>query len=194
MWAKFKRLDPSKTDGGSYAKDLGEGSLWQNGPEFLKWPVEDWPKKSAGEVVAHARESVNKLQRKAFIVAVTANQVKGNQHLPFRGSLTLTISSQTNPMLPPSLIHVLSLHRKVLWRWKHSAACTSWSVLLPGYELLKRGWKLDRKTKSKWNLNHQHTKTHSEGTERCTQPSLSWRPSWGSFYIYNTQQVGGIQR
>lgn len=25
--------------------DLDVDSTWQNGPEFLKWPVEDWPKK-----------------------------------------------------------------------------------------------------------------------------------------------------
>ncbi|XP_038143265.1 uncharacterized protein LOC119784992 [Cyprinodon tularosa] len=47
---------------GSTARDLKEGSVWQNGPEFLKWPVEEWPKKSAGEVAAHAKESVNKFQ------------------------------------------------------------------------------------------------------------------------------------
>lgn len=45
-------------------------------------PVEDWPKKAAGEVVAHPRETVNKLQRKAFIMEVTTNKVKGDQHLP----------------------------------------------------------------------------------------------------------------
>lgn len=55
--------------------------MWQNGPEVLKWPVKDWPKKSAGDVVAHARESVNKLLRKVFFVAGTTNLVKGDQHL-----------------------------------------------------------------------------------------------------------------
>ncbi len=61
---------------GGTAKDLSEGSLWQKGPEFLSWPVETWPKKSAGEVVVHARENVNKLQRKAFTAAVTRAQGK----------------------------------------------------------------------------------------------------------------------
>ncbi|KAM9764604.1 uncharacterized protein ACNS7B_019486 [Menidia menidia] len=67
---------------GGTARDLEEGSVWQNGPEFLRWPVEEWPKMSAGEVAAHARESVNKLQRKAFIAAVTRSQLRGEQHLP----------------------------------------------------------------------------------------------------------------
>ncbi len=37
------------TRGGS-PKDLKEDSVWQRGPVFLRWPVEDWPMKSAAEV------------------------------------------------------------------------------------------------------------------------------------------------
>lgn len=55
---------------------MNEDSTWQNGPEFLKWPVEEWPIKSAGEVAAHARESVQKLQRKAFSSALTRAQAR----------------------------------------------------------------------------------------------------------------------
>ncbi|XP_061896161.1 uncharacterized protein LOC133645296 [Entelurus aequoreus] len=62
--------------GGGNPKDLNEESTWQNGPEFLKWPVEEWPIQSAGEVAAQARESVNKLQRKAFSAALTRAQAK----------------------------------------------------------------------------------------------------------------------
>ena len=54
----------------------GKLTTWQNGPDLLKWPVDKWPKKSAGEVAANARESVNKLQRKAFTAVVTRAQAK----------------------------------------------------------------------------------------------------------------------
>lgn len=64
---------------GGTPEDLNEDSTWQNGPEFLKWPVVEWPIKSAGEVAAHARESVNKLQRKAFSSALTRAQGRSQQ-------------------------------------------------------------------------------------------------------------------
>lgn len=64
---------------GGAPEDLKENSTWQNGPEFLKWPVEEWPIKSAGEIAAHARESVNKLQRKAFSGALTRAQARKGQ-------------------------------------------------------------------------------------------------------------------
>lgn len=35
-------------------KDLNEDSVWQKGPQFLRRPVEEWPKKSAAEVTADA--------------------------------------------------------------------------------------------------------------------------------------------
>ena len=64
---------------GGTPEDLNEDSTWQNGPEFLKWPVEEWPIKSAVEVAAHGRESVNKLQRKAFSSALTRAQARSQQ-------------------------------------------------------------------------------------------------------------------
>lgn len=57
-------------------ESLGEGSTWQNGPEFLAWAVEKWPMKSAADVAASARDSVSKLQRKAFTAAVTRAQAR----------------------------------------------------------------------------------------------------------------------
>lgn len=61
---------------GATSEDLKESSLWQNGPHFLKLPVEEWPKKSAREVAANAKDGINKLQRKAFSAAITRAQAK----------------------------------------------------------------------------------------------------------------------
>lgn len=45
-------------------QDLNEDSAWQNGPEFLRLPVDERPVKSAKEIATVARESINKLQKK----------------------------------------------------------------------------------------------------------------------------------
>ena len=59
---------------GAALKDLQE--TWQSGPEFLRRPLEEWPIKSAEEVVTDARDSISKLQRKAFSAVMTRGQVK----------------------------------------------------------------------------------------------------------------------
>lgn len=64
---------------GATIKDHQEA--WQCGPEFLKWPLAEWPIKSAGEVAADAKESVSKMQRKAFSAVVTRAQAKRRQDL-----------------------------------------------------------------------------------------------------------------
>ena len=64
---------------GSTPEDLQEGSEWQNGTEFLKWPVKEWPKKPAREVEAGAKGGIDKLQRKAFLAALTRAQIKDGE-------------------------------------------------------------------------------------------------------------------
>ncbi|KAI3365757.1 hypothetical protein L3Q82_000765 [Scortum barcoo] len=64
---------------GATPADLQENSVWQNGPEFLKQPVKEWPKKSAKEVTAYAKEGIDRLQRKSFSAALTRSQVKKNR-------------------------------------------------------------------------------------------------------------------
>ncbi|XP_054861306.1 uncharacterized protein LOC129347620 [Amphiprion ocellaris] len=91
---------------GGTPEDLKEDSIWQNGPEFLKWPVEEWPIKSAGEVAAHARESVNKLQRKAFSSALTRAQARSRQQ---KEDLQTTQSQKSEaqeekPVVKPTLL------------------------------------------------------------------------------------------
>lgn len=65
---------------GAAPKDIEEGTAWQSGPEFLRWPVKEWPIKSAKEVAADARESINQIQKKAFSAVVTRAQsfLQGN--------------------------------------------------------------------------------------------------------------------
>ncbi|KAL1254332.1 hypothetical protein QQF64_016561 [Cirrhinus molitorella] len=60
-------------------EDLKEESVWQNGPKFLKQPVEEWPKKSAKEVAAYIKEGIDKLQRKSFSATLTRAQIIRNQ-------------------------------------------------------------------------------------------------------------------
>lgn len=65
---------------GAAPEDLQEDSMWQNGPAFLRQPMEEWPQKSAKEIAAYAKEGINKLQRKYFSAALTRAQAKRNKN------------------------------------------------------------------------------------------------------------------
>lgn len=85
---------------GGTPEDLKGNSTWQDGPEFLKWPVEEWPIQSAGEVAAQARESVNKLQRKAFSAALTRAQAKKSQQKEDPLAMQENPCQEAKPTLP----------------------------------------------------------------------------------------------
>lgn len=59
---------------GATPEELIEGSEWQQGPKFLSWPEDEWPVKTASEIVTSVADDVKKLQRKAFSAAVTRAQ------------------------------------------------------------------------------------------------------------------------
>lgn len=48
---------------------MDENSTWQQGSKFLSLPTDEWPTKSAKDVSATARESVEKMQKKSFTAA-----------------------------------------------------------------------------------------------------------------------------
>lgn len=86
-WIPGEQNIADLTTRGATPEDLKENSVWQNGPEFLKRPVEEWPTKSAKDVAADAKEGINKLQRKCFTAALTRARVekKTNMlHLPLQ--------------------------------------------------------------------------------------------------------------
>lgn len=59
--------------------DLTEESERQLGPEFLQLPESKWPKKSAQDLAAHARDSIIKMQKKKTFVAVLTRSQQGAQ-------------------------------------------------------------------------------------------------------------------
>lgn len=69
---------------GAGPKELAENSPWQQGPKFLSLPAEEWPIKSAKDVSATGRESVGRMQKKSFAVALTRAQVKEPPDLEHR--------------------------------------------------------------------------------------------------------------
>ncbi|XP_060762681.1 uncharacterized protein LOC132872105 [Neoarius graeffei] len=56
---------------GASPDDLIEKSKWQSGPQFLQLPESEWPKKSAKDVAAQARDVVTKMQKKTFTAVLT---------------------------------------------------------------------------------------------------------------------------
>ncbi|XP_063747648.1 uncharacterized protein LOC134869709, partial [Eleginops maclovinus] len=87
---------------GAALKDLQE--TWQSGPEFLRRPLEEWPIKSAEEVVIDARDSISKLQRKAFSAVMTRGQVKRCRGVTTQDQTEAEDSVEENDVNPTHLI------------------------------------------------------------------------------------------
>ncbi|KAJ7999296.1 hypothetical protein DPEC_G00213950 [Dallia pectoralis] len=69
---------------GASPRELDEGSEWQLGPTFLNLPESEWPVKSAKDVAVGARENLARIQKKAFVAAIT--RAGGKKERALRGS------------------------------------------------------------------------------------------------------------
>ncbi|XP_076129224.1 uncharacterized protein LOC143110221 [Alosa pseudoharengus] len=70
-WVEGKQNIADLITRGTSPEELAEGSVWQEGPEFLKLPESDWPVKTAREINPSVAE-IGGLRRKAFSALVTA--------------------------------------------------------------------------------------------------------------------------
>ena len=61
---------------GAGPKDLTEDSEWQTGPKFLSLPEGEWPKRSAKDVAAAARENIEKIQKKSFVAVLNSTNLR----------------------------------------------------------------------------------------------------------------------
>ena len=61
---------------GAGPKDLTGDSEWQTGPKLLSLPESEWPKRSAKDVAAAARENIEKIQKKSFVAVLNRTDLK----------------------------------------------------------------------------------------------------------------------
>lgn len=88
---------------GAGPKDLDNDSEWQSGPKFISQPVNEWPIRSAKDVAAAARENLTKIQKKAFVAALTRAQLKKQEPVENQSS------TRMEPSRPPGGITVQKL-------------------------------------------------------------------------------------
>ncbi|KAL1006954.1 hypothetical protein UPYG_G00079620 [Umbra pygmaea] len=74
-------------------EELAEGSVWQEGQEFLKLPESDWPVKTAREINPSVAEEIGGLRRKAFSALVTA----GAQPRKWSGPISVVLVRLVDP-------------------------------------------------------------------------------------------------
>lgn len=109
---------------GTNPQNLKEDSEWQNGPKFLSLPEDQWPIKSAKELAATAKDSINKLQKTAFVAALTRakakelelnqnqNQVQTERRRPPAGSVIQNVVDIKH------FSHLSRLIKTVAWIWR----------------------------------------------------------------------------
>ena len=152
---------------GSGPKQLDEDSEWQNGPEFLSLPVCEWPIKSAKEIATAARESINKLQKKAFVAALTRAQAMG----PGRKGDHVQVDQQRPPAgsAIQSLVDIkrfsslTRLVKTIAWIWRAARRFLGPNRI---------------PNRPKWEVSFKLSLT------------LRWRPSQ---YVYRKDRVGGVE-
>lgn len=96
--------------------------MWQEGPEFLKNPVDECPTKSAKEVAADAKAGIDKLQGKSFTAVLTRAQAKRNQSGVPSDMAKPPKSAQVKSDHSSSCDHQLVLLCKESWTSRSSAA------------------------------------------------------------------------
>ena len=80
---------------GASPEELDEDTEWQLGPKFLSLPEREWPVKSAKDVAVEARENIMRIQKKAFVAALTRSGAK-------KEPKTEPSSNPTNLHRPPA--------------------------------------------------------------------------------------------
>ncbi|KAI7792395.1 gag-pol fusion polyprotein [Triplophysa rosa] len=102
---------------GTGSKDLDEDLEWQRGPKFLSLPVDEWPIKSAKDVVVAARESISKMQKKSFAAALTRAQVNKRppDQEPRRPPAGTVIRNLVDEERFSNLTHLV---KTVSWVWR----------------------------------------------------------------------------
>ncbi|XP_062390786.1 uncharacterized protein LOC134078694 [Sardina pilchardus] len=78
---------------GASPEELGEGSVWQEGPQFLKLPESDWPVKTAREINPSVTEEIGGLRRKAFSALVKVEA----QPRKWSGSISVALVHLVDP-------------------------------------------------------------------------------------------------